>query len=180
MRIMRFLFGASLVGAGAVAIACSSSSPAPSGGGEGGTEASTSSGSSSGGSSTSSSSGMAEAAPCTLVAANPETIDGGALWACYQKTCATSLTACAADCVCNNGFITALMNIAMMGQSTAMSQLTTAAGVDTAAGTVGTCLLMALTSGTCGGATGGEGGTEGGSEGGGSDAAKTGDAPTGG
>jgi hypothetical protein len=116
-----------------------------------------------------------------LVAANPETIDGGPLWACYQKTCATSLTACAADCVCNNGFITALMNIAMMGQSTAMSELTTAAGTDTAAGTVGTCLLMALTSGTCGGATGGEGGTEGGStEGGGSDAAKTGDAPTGG
>lgn len=180
MRVMRFLFGASLVGAGAVAIACSSSSGGPSGGSEAGADTgSTSSGSSSsGGSSTSSSSGMAEAAPCMPITANPGTLDGGALWACYQAACKSQLAACAGECVCNTAFDTALSAIQMMGQSSATTELTTASGVSTIAGNVGTCLLMTQTSGACG-APVPEGGTEGG-EGGGSDAAKTGDAPTGG
>jgi hypothetical protein len=177
MRVMRFLFGASLVGAGAVAIACSSSSGGPSGGSDAAADTSTSSGSSSssGGSSTSSSSGMAEAAPCMPIAANPGTLDGGALWACYQAACKSQLAACAADCLCNTAFDTALQAIAMMGQSSATSELTTASGVSTAAGNVGTCLLQTQTSGACGAPA-----AEGGTEGGGSDAAKTGDAPTGG
>jgi hypothetical protein len=177
MRVMRFLFGASLVGAGAIAIACSSSSGGPSGGSDAAAETgSTSSSSSSGGSSTSSSSGMAEAAPCTPVAANPETLDGGAVWACYQAACSKQLTACNADCVCNSAFINALQMIQAMGGSmaVAMSQLQTASAADTPAGTVGNCLLMTQLSGACGG-TGDGGATEGGS-----DAAKTGDAPSGG
>ena len=119
------------MGAGAVAVACSSSSSPPP----------VTGGNDSGGSETSTPPEEA-AAPCVkITAADPATIDGGADWACFETKCAAELTACAADCLCNNAFLTALQNIQTMGMSTATVQLTTATGSDDAGSSVGACLL---------------------------------------
>jgi len=50
------------------------------------------------------------------MSASPATIDGGAEWSCFQAKCATALTACSIDCVCNNAFLVALQNIQTMGK----------------------------------------------------------------
>jgi hypothetical protein len=135
MRIWRFFLGASLLGAGAMAVACSSSSsPPPATGGN-----------DSGGSETSTTPPEEAAAPCVpITTASPATVDAGAQWGCYEKACSAAFTACAADCVCNNALLTALNNIATMGMTMAVetAQLTTVDGVDDAgAGAIG-CVIM--------------------------------------
>jgi len=114
MRASLYLIGfaaASLVGAGVAQVGCSSSSGgspaapedamAPEGGG------SSSSGGS--GSSSGSSGGMDSGKACSPADASAETIvTGSPAWDCQQVQCKTELTACAADCQCNNDILAAL------------------------------------------------------------------------
>lgn len=50
--------------------------------------------------------------PCTPLGISVATLDAGPLWGCYERLCSTSLSACAADCTCNNGILGALSCIA--------------------------------------------------------------------
>lgn len=63
------------------------------------------------------------AAACVDAAINVATFDSGSpSWACYQQNCATgpgNLPACAADCNCNNLFLTALQCVAEGGATMA-------------------------------------------------------------
>jgi hypothetical protein len=83
-----------------------------------------------------------------------ETLDGGALWSCFQQHCATydageSLTACAADCQCNNAVLSALACTVDAGgpsapMSAQMSCFMTAAGNGgaMALAVIGGCILI--------------------------------------
>jgi hypothetical protein len=112
MRASLFLAGlaaASLFGAGAVAVGCSSSSsPSPASGDDASTmtDAPT----------TTPDTGTedAPATPCTAIsdASAATLVTGEPTWPCYESKCTTSLTACAADCNCNNQVLTALNCIA--------------------------------------------------------------------
>jgi hypothetical protein len=109
-----------IVGAGMTGVGCSSSSSGTTPGddasmGTDGSGSSSGAGSSSGGEDT----GTGEAAgPCSAIDSGPlvgsvATVQtGSAVWDCYQAMCTTSLTACAADCACNNGVIQALLCVA--------------------------------------------------------------------
>jgi hypothetical protein len=115
MRIWRLLVATSLLGAGAVAVACSSSS---SGGGGGTPEAGTDSGDDG--------AMGADAPACVPNAMKVSTLDGGASWGCIETACKTELTACAADCDCNNAVLGALSCIQTMGVAATMTCFTTA------------------------------------------------------
>ncbi len=54
---------------------------------------------------------------CALTDANAATVEGGAGWACYEGACASVLAACAADCVCNDTILWALLCTADGGSS---------------------------------------------------------------
>jgi hypothetical protein len=165
MRMWRIFLGASLVGAGAVAVACSSSSPSPA--------KVTSSDAAADVVETTEDTGTGADAPCVIDPASPATVDGGAVWGCFQVACKTQLTACAADCVCNNAYLTALMGAAA-NMSMASTLIEMAGGADMAASTALTCIGGNLQCEN----VGAEGGTEGGTEGGSHDGA-TGDSATG-
>jgi hypothetical protein len=113
MRASLYLIGfaaASLVGAGVAQVGCSSSSGSPAAPVE--DAAAEGGGSSSGGGSGSSSGsgGMDAAKPCTPASdASAATImTGSPSWDCQEVQCKTELTACAADCQCNNDILAAL------------------------------------------------------------------------
>jgi hypothetical protein len=115
MRMWRLVVGASFLGAGALALACSSSSSPPAA--TGGTDSGGSDDGGGGGEEA-----AVEAAACTPSTMNVSTLDGGAVWACYQAGCnAMGLTACGADCVCNNAILAALACVQTMGESASMS-----------------------------------------------------------
>jgi hypothetical protein len=113
----------------------------------------------------------AEAAgPCTPISdASAATIKtGSALWDCYEAKCGPSLTACAADCNCNNDVLKALNCVA-----TDAGSGTTCFGMYVTGGMLDTNVVQCLVSNAaCMTATAGDGGTEGGtsSEGGGAEA----------
>lgn len=56
--------------------------------------------------------------PACVPLGNIATVNAGPLWACFQQSCAPSLTACAADCLCNNGIVGALTCVAAGGMQT--------------------------------------------------------------
>src|ERR1700753_4341598 len=92
------LAAASLLGAGAVAVGCSSSS-------SGSPPASGDDASMTSDAPASPDTGTEDAAtPCTPVsdASAATIVTGSASWDCYESKCSTSLTACGADCTCNN------------------------------------------------------------------------------
>jgi hypothetical protein len=110
------------------------------------------------------------------------TIMSGPGWTCLEMVCKTSLTACAADCACNNAVLTALECVVMAGGATATPAQTAAcftsnlgplySGSEAAiAGPLAMC-LQTMSQGCA--MQGMEGGTDGGSEGG--DAATASDA----
>jgi hypothetical protein len=164
MRMWRIFLGASLVGAGAVAAACSSSSPSP---------AKTTVSDAASDVVETTEDAASEAAPCVAVAASPATVDGGAVWGCFQAACKSQLTACAADCVCNNAYITALMGAAA-NMSMASTLIEMAGSADMAAMTALTCIGGNLQCEN----VGAEGGTEGGSHDGAAGDSATGDSAT--
>ena len=141
MRASLFLAGlaaASLFGAGAVGVGCSSSS---SGSPAASDDASTMSDSPT----TTPDTGTedAPATPCTPVsdASAATIVTGSASWDCYESKCTTSLTACGADCECNNAILTALNCIAMdAGTTTACFGPVSMSSAPTTAAVL-TCLL---------------------------------------
>ncbi|MGO9837326.1 MAG: hypothetical protein ACLP1X_24290 [Polyangiaceae bacterium] len=164
MRMWRIFLGASVVAACAVAVACSSSSPSPA---VAGTDAAMDV------VTTPEDTGTGADVPCVLDPASPATVDGGAVWGCFQAACKTQLTACAADCVCNNAYLTALMGAAA-NMSMASTLIEMAGSADMAAMTALTCIGGNLQCEN----VGGDGGTEGGKDGAAGDSA-TGDSATG-
>ncbi len=161
MRASLYLIGfaaASIVGAGIVEIGCSSSSsPAPAGGGD---DASTTdsatppedTGTPAADTGTTPCTPLSDASAATIVTGSPS-------WDCYEAMCMPSLTACAADCKCNNDILTALNCVAMDAGST-----TTCFGPVSSAGTpTDTAVLTCLLANSACMTAGGEGGTDGGS-----------------
>jgi hypothetical protein len=120
MRASLYLVGfaaVAVVGAGMTGVGCSSSSSGTTPGDDAsmGTDGSgSSSGAGSSGGDDTGTAADAPAAPCVPTdAGSVATFDSGsAVWACYQAMCKTSLTACAADCACNNGVFKALQCVA--------------------------------------------------------------------
>jgi hypothetical protein len=173
--MLRIFFGASLVGAGAVAVACSSSSPSPAkttGGSDAAEDTTTTT--------TVEDSGT-EAAACVPAKVDVATFDSGSSsWSCLQGMCSASIVTCAADCSCNAAIYQALQCVVMAGAECAESSacttncfttaLTTIAS-DTAVGPLVTCLTADTAK--CGGPV-----IDGGPEAGGHDGA-TGDSATG-
>jgi hypothetical protein len=160
MRASLFLAGlaaASLLGAGAVAVGCSSSS---SGSPPAGDDASTATDAPA----TTPDTGTedAPATPCTPVsdASAATIVTGSPSWDCYESKCTTSLTACGADCECNNAILTALNCIAMDAGTTTACFGPVSSSAEPATTAVLTCLLA---NSTCMSATGdggtGDGGT---------------------
>jgi hypothetical protein len=186
MRVWKWSAGAALLGAGAVAVACSSSSSNPSDAGT--PEAGVDTGAmpdstapvSDGG-------GDADAATATCEAStmNASTIMSGPAWTCLEMVCKTSLTACAANCECNNAVLTALECVVMAGGSSATPAQTAACFTSNLGpvisgpeGSIALPLAMCLMNMSQGCAMQGmEGGTDGGSSDGGSSDA-TGDSTT--
>jgi hypothetical protein len=162
MRASLYLIGfaaASILGAGAAEIGCSSSS-------SGGTtptppeDASTpvDTGTTPPEDSGTTPPSDAGAGPCTPVtdASAATIVTGSPVWDCYESKCATSLTACAADCNCNNEVIESLLCTADGGNSTTCFGLVT--GVTTPPQSdLTTCIV---TNAVCQNATAGDGGTE--------------------
>ncbi len=159
MAMWRWVLGASVVGAAAVAVACSSSSGGPSGtpGDDGGSDGASDDGG-----------GMT----CTPVSTlNAATIDAGAGWGCLQTACSASLTACGADCLCNNAIINGLLCVEDAGATSAADQAMALTkcltgtigpiyGTNMAAMNAGTCLSgMGKTACSPPSTDGGEGGT---------------------
>jgi hypothetical protein len=186
MRKWRFILGASVIGIGAVAVACSNSSSGGGGGNEDGGDS---------GGTTSEGGGGGDAPACTPVDASVTTIDGGALWACFNTTaaCGAELMACANDCICNSAMIAALLCVADAGGASAPANAMTTCvtqqlGMAPGAATDSTIapLLGCLTGkgrNACEPATegGAETGTsEGGGEGGGSEGGSEGGSDAGG
>jgi hypothetical protein len=113
-------------------------------------------------------------ATCEASTMNVATINSGPAWTCLEMACSASLTACAADCVCNNAVLTALECVIMKGGASATMAQTIACFTSNVgplttgpeapiAGPAATCLMM----NSQGCATQGmEGGTDGGSDGG--------------
>jgi hypothetical protein len=160
MRIWTLVLGASLLGAGAVAVACSSSSSS----GPSNEDAGADGGEDSGG----------DGNMCITPDASVATVDSGnPVWACLQMKCATEMQACACDPVCNDAIGMALLQSANdAGAATGLLTMAVYGHTsDPPIVTLGTCLAGA--SPMCGGPTisdGGEGGTtagEGGADGGG-------------
>jgi|SRR5581483_6825085 len=173
MKVWKLFAGASLLGAGALAIACSSSSS--SGGPPAGDDA--------GDGSTATDDGGGDAA-CVKNAMSIATLDGGSMWGCVQTTCdSMGLSACAADCVCNNAIVASLACIQAKGATITGSQTmacftTNLGGVATETAVAGFIPCLTKAGMSCAG-IGVEGGTEGGSgdagDGGGSTTSDAGD-----
>jgi hypothetical protein len=175
MRDWKWWAGAALLGAGAVAVACSSSSSNPSDGGT--PEAGVDTGAESvdtGAPSDGGGDGDAAMATCEASTMNSATIMSGPAWTCLEMVCKTSLTACAADCECNNAVLTALECVVTAGGSGATPAQTAACFtsnlgplINGPQGSivmpVATC-LMTMSQGCA--EQGMEGGTDGGSDGG--------------
>jgi hypothetical protein len=115
-----------------------------------------------------------EAAACE---AGPSvaTVDAGStVWSCLEGKCGTQLTACAADCPCNNGVAMALMCIQGMGGQDASAAIMQTCFTSGSLGPLASkmdvsmlfsCLLM--NSPMCGGASFPDAGEGGAGEGGG-------------
>jgi hypothetical protein len=112
MKVWKLWAGASLLGVGALAIACSSSSSGGGGGGgdDAGDAAATDDGGDGGGT------------PCTAMTGNAATVDGGSGWGCLETNCNTELTACAANCLCNNAILNGLGCVAEAGLTDPLAQ----------------------------------------------------------
>ena len=112
--------------AGAAFAACSSSdtsSESPDSGGTAGSDATTMSegaapatgkdaagGSDDGGGGADGDAGApVDSSSCPVVDVSVATVDAGPLWACLESACMPELTACAADCVCNDALLVALL-----------------------------------------------------------------------
>jgi hypothetical protein len=188
MRDWKWWVGAALLGAGTVAVACSSSSSSPGNGGP--AEAGVDTGPVSDGTgAVSDGGGDAAMATCEASTMSSATIQSGPAWTCLEMVCKTSLTACAADCQCNNAVLAALECVVAAGGANATMAQTTVCftsnlgplfnGPDAPiAGPVGMCLMTM--SQAC--ATQGmEGGTDGASSDDGSsdDGSSDGDSATG-
>jgi hypothetical protein len=119
---------------------CGSSSGGARDGGPGGTGGNVGSGGSSG----SGGAGGADAAACTPMDASAATINGGALWACFESACMTQLVACASDCACNNAVLGALQCAATGGGQTTCFAPVAAVGTNGMA--VAICLLTSTSS----------------------------------
>jgi hypothetical protein len=163
MRASLYLIGfaaASLLGAGVAGIGCSSSSsPAttPPEDASTTTDSPTTTPPEDTGTGTD-----AAAKPCVPLDASAATIvTGSPLWDCYEAKCATSLTACAAECGCNDDVLNALQCIAADAgtSTTCFATVSTNSTSDTVEMTMLNCLLM---NNACMNATAGDGGTEGG------------------
>jgi hypothetical protein len=178
MRDWKWFAGAALLGAGAVAAACSSSSSGPSDGGtaEAGvdTGAAVDTGAIPDTGAVTDGGGDVATATCEASTMNSATITSGPAWTCLEMVCKTSLTACAADCECNNAVLTALECVVMAGGSSATPAQTTACFTSNLgplisspdapiAGPVASC-LMTMSQGCA--MQGMEGGTDGGDGGG--------------
>jgi hypothetical protein len=173
MRDWKWWVGAALLGGGAVAVACSSSSSSPSDGGA--AEAGVDTGAVKDGTSPASDGGHDAAMATCEAGTNVATINSGPAWTCLEMVCNASLTACAADCVCNNAVLTALGCVISSGGATATPAQTTACFTSNVgplitdpiegpiAGPLATC-LMSMSQGCA--TQGMEGGTDGGSDGG--------------
>ena len=147
MRASLYLVGfavASMAGAGLVGMGCSSSS---NNGTPAGTEAGTIT-DDGGGTDAMTPVPDAGTTPCTAAPVNVETLDGGAQWSCLQTACKASLTACAAECECNNAVLASLLCSADGGTPTAC--FTPLATGDMLAQGVITCLAMdTMSTGPC-------------------------------
>jgi hypothetical protein len=114
-----------------------------------------------------------EAATCVPFDASVATIPtGDPTWTCFQSMCATELGACAADCVCNDAILGALLCSAAPGANQTNCFIAGLAMSPTLGGTVFGCLQMKRAACTPEG--GAEGGTEGGSSDSGADGATEG------
>jgi hypothetical protein len=117
---------AAIVGAGIIGFGCSSSSSPPTNNPPEDSGAGT------------------DAAACIPLAdASVATGDFSPIWTCLEQACSTSLTACAANCECNNAVLTALNCVATdAGTQTACftNALTPIALTVVPAGQVGVCL----------------------------------------
>jgi hypothetical protein len=152
---------ASILSAGAVGFGCSSSSSSGSTPTDAGGTSDTATTEDGGEDTGTTDSGSAEAAACTPAPIDVATFDSGSpAWACYQANCATALTACAADCVCNAGIAGALECAADGGASATMTCFVTAFGnlsSDTPGTMVESCVVTNMT-GACAGTPATDGG----------------------
>jgi hypothetical protein len=123
-------------------------------------------------------------ATCEASTMNAATLMSGPSWTCLEMACKMSLTACAANCECNNAVLTALECVVMAGGSSATPAQTAACFTSNIGPLISgpegsivmplaTCLMTmsqsCATQGMEGGTDGGsssEGGTDGGSSGG--------------
>jgi hypothetical protein len=162
MRASLYLIGfaaASLLGAGVAGIGCSSSSSPATTPPE---DASTTTDSPTTTPPGDTGTGSDAAAPCVPLDASAATIvTGSPLWDCYEAMCKTSLTACAAECGCNNDVLNALQCIAADAgtSTTCFATVSTNSANDTVESTMLQCLV---TNAACMNAGMGDGGTEGG------------------
>jgi hypothetical protein len=163
MRASFYLVGfaaVAVVGAGMSGVGCSSSSSGTTPTEDASTDAP--SASSSGGEDTGT--GSETAAPCVpLDAGSVATIKTGSpVWDCYEAQCGPSLTACAADCACNNGVLEALQCVANdAGTGTTCFGMVT--GVTTPPNsTLTACLVTPAATACMNAGMGDGGGTEGG------------------
>jgi len=198
MRMWRSLLGASLLGAGAVALSCSSGNLGNGGSADAASEGSavleagapqqTITAHEAG--NTAEDGGAAEAAVCAPAPVDVATYDAGSsIWACMQVMCQSSLAMCAVDCVCNAAIYASLQCVPMMGAEcvdssscitgcfTATLNDPPAVSDDVVQTTLAPCLLTYM--GACG-VSPADGGSEGGPEGGNGDGAPASDAAEGG
>ena len=111
-----------------------------------------------------------DAAACTPMGESVATFDAGAVWACFQTACMSSLVTCAADCPCNNAMLNALICVSTTGDRTGCFTMAAVSG-GTNAVAVALCLNQSSAPGAaCGPAVsdagaGGAGGGAGGSGG---------------
>ena len=146
---------AAIAGAGIVGFGCSSSSSPPANNTTPPADAAT------------------EAATCSALSdASVATGDFSPIWTCYEKAsvCGAELTACAADCICNNAVLTSLECVALDAGTqqgcfeSAPNGLGSVDMTDTAAGELGVCLLNVGSS--CGATVVTDAGTDGSTDGG--------------
>ncbi len=163
MRASLYLIGfaaASMVGAGVAEVGCSSSSSTPAASEDSGTPAADT------GTPPPEDTGTGgdTAASCTPMTTNSETFDSGSdTWAALQVACKTSLTACAANCYCNNAILQALAcsapdaSAAMGCFTTALTAIATTDSTDENA--VGACLIANTSPPEAGAGDAGDAGT---------------------
>jgi hypothetical protein len=111
--------------------------------------------------------GGAGGAACTPMGSSAATVNVSPTWTCFEGACSTELTACAADCVCNNAILTALSCVATTGDQRGCFTTAATSGGGGAL-TVALCLATASAPGAACGPPGdggaGDGATDGASE----------------